>query len=565
MRLINVNTLELEEFFGTKTPPYAILSHAWGEEEVTFQDWGRRGDNAIRSKKGFSKIVGACRRARADHLSYLWCDTNCIDKSSSAELTEAINSMFAWYHGSRVCYAYLADVDGMSTFTNSRWFSRGWTLQELLAPVEVVFFDKHWTALGDRKKLAGTLSNITKIHIGALEDRETIYEYSVAQRMSWAAERQTTRPEDIAYCLLGIFDINMPLLYGEESKAFTRLQHEIIKVSADQSILAWDLQDCGHSWTSALARSPSGFRFCGSIVRSEEFERAPYSITNVGISMKLILIPTLMQGVVLVGLNCAKELHKETPQKLPEGTKLRRHFRVWIPLRHLRHDTYARIHHRSSNIFLEHLYPSLVQSTPADLLLSLDTPPALTTHQFMKPAEILRRFSAHAPSGVFIKVASGKLTPHGHAFREVYPLGDVVFIQLKRRDISTSSHQLVSCGVFTIIFSVLWDKNGSLQEWLYTTMFDPKLKYASQMTSQPEWSCLFEAYGHTQTSQCCNSAIAIRSLHGRLQQMNRELLGSYRKEGKDPVVMVEDNPLKDVFGKKELIVGVVFRETPELN
>lgn len=240
MRLINVITLDLEQYYGDQTPQYAIVSHTWdGDNEVTFQEWERRADSAIRRKTGYAKIMEACHRARADGLRYLWCDTNCIDKTSSAELSEAINSMFAWYRDSQVCYAYLADFQkGTGDFRKSRWYTRGWTLQELLAPNTVIFFDQNWVGIGDKTMLASQISDITKIHKGALMDRSTIHNYSIAQRMSWAADRETTRTEDIAYCLLGIFDINMPLLYGEGPKAFARLQQQIINVSPDQSILA---------------------------------------------------------------------------------------------------------------------------------------------------------------------------------------------------------------------------------------------------------------------------------------------------------------------------------------
>ncbi|KAI0158012.1 heterokaryon incompatibility protein-domain-containing protein [Hypoxylon sp. FL1284] len=322
MRLIDVNTLEFKEYFGTKKPPYAILSHTWGGEEVTFQEWEQRTEDTVRRKQGYAKIVGACRRARADGLSYLWCDTNCIDKRSSAELSEAINSMFAWYRGSHICYAYLADIRiNVHDLTNSRWFTRGWTLQELLALATVVFFDQRWSVLGVRDDLASTLSNATKIHIGALRDRKTIWDYSIAQRMSWAADRQTSREEDIAYSLLGIFDINMPMLYGEGQKAFNRLQQEIIKISTDQSILAWDWQFTHiQPWTGALAPSPAEFRFCGSIVRGLDTPQGAYSVTNLGISMKLGLIETFMPGIVIIGLNCTKELHRAHPHsKLPRG------------------------------------------------------------------------------------------------------------------------------------------------------------------------------------------------------------------------------------------------------
>ncbi|KAI2613364.1 heterokaryon incompatibility protein-domain-containing protein [Hypoxylon sp. NC1633] len=135
MRLIDVNTLEMREFFGRNIPPYAILSHTWGAEEVNFKEWKHRDNPSIQRKEGYAKILGACRRARAGGLEYVWCDTNCIDKTSSQELTESINSMFTWYHDSVVCYAYLSDVKpGGAVFAQSRWFTRGWTLQELIAP-----------------------------------------------------------------------------------------------------------------------------------------------------------------------------------------------------------------------------------------------------------------------------------------------------------------------------------------------------------------------------------------------------------------------------------------------
>ncbi|RWA08664.1 hypothetical protein EKO27_g6456 [Xylaria grammica] len=250
MRLIDVKTLELKEFHHD-IPPYAILSHTWGHEEVTLQEYllatgpDSNKHHYIKKKQGFLKIFGACKQARSEGLAYLWCDTNCIDKKSSAELSEAINSMYAWYRDSVVCYALLTDVGvnvggSPGVFEKSRWFTRGWTLQELLGPKKVVFLDGHWKILGDRAHLAQTISKVTRIHIGVLNDRNTVLDYSIAQRMSWAANRETTRLEDVAYCLLGIFDINMPLLYGEGTKAFRRLQEEIIKVSDDQSILVWE-------------------------------------------------------------------------------------------------------------------------------------------------------------------------------------------------------------------------------------------------------------------------------------------------------------------------------------
>ncbi|OIW26000.1 HET-domain-containing protein, partial [Coniochaeta ligniaria NRRL 30616] len=244
MRLINTTTLDLEEFPGL-VPRYAVLSHTWGSEEVTH-------NNLTHPKPppfGLQKILRACLRARRDGLDYLWADTSCIDKTSSAELSEAINSMYAWYRNSNVCYAYLSDVppgltatqlsSASSPFRASRWFKRGWTLQELLAPKNVIFFAADWTELGTKTGMAELISEVTRIDTRYLLRVRHITGASIAHRMSWVADRTTTRPEDIAYCLLGIFDVHMPLIYGEGSRAFVRLQEEVIKISEDHSIFAW--------------------------------------------------------------------------------------------------------------------------------------------------------------------------------------------------------------------------------------------------------------------------------------------------------------------------------------
>lgn len=206
MRLINVETYELEEFIGSQTPEYAILSHRWGPEEVSFQEW-QTGHDRIKHKTGYGKIDGACKETIAGGYKYLWCDTNCIDKSSSAELSEAINSMFAWYRDARICYVYLDDVELKGdlerekfdtcapSFRESKWFTRGWTLQELLAPKELTFFSNDWKRLGSRKMIASTISQITQIPKDQLEQYQQD-KTSVAARMSWAATRQTTRLEE---------------------------------------------------------------------------------------------------------------------------------------------------------------------------------------------------------------------------------------------------------------------------------------------------------------------------------------------------------------------------------
>ncbi|KZM19433.1 hypothetical protein ST47_g9412 [Ascochyta rabiei] len=246
MRLLNASTHELESFLGSEKPQYAILSHTWEPDgEVLFQDLQSASGKGWRQKSGCSKVLNTCNRALQDGYKYVWIDTCCIDKSSSAELSEAINSMFRWYQQSSTCYAYLSDIDrGTSGLSSSRWFNRGWTLQELIAPGDVTFYNKDWKFLGSRSSLASEISAVTGIQKQLLTRlgqtaQDVIHGISIASRMRWASKRITTREEDIAYCLMGIFDVNMPLLYGEGKKAFLRLQEAIIRGSEDQSILAF--------------------------------------------------------------------------------------------------------------------------------------------------------------------------------------------------------------------------------------------------------------------------------------------------------------------------------------
>ncbi|KAK3358656.1 hypothetical protein B0T24DRAFT_660749 [Lasiosphaeria ovina] len=260
MRLIDTETLELVEFFDSSIPPYAILSHTWETAEVTFQDM--TSTPRPTAKAGYGKIVKTCLLARIMGFKHAWIDTCCIDKSSSAELTESINSMFAWYRQSLICFVYLSDysLPHSGPLGSSRWFSRGWTLQELLAPGKVEFYDKHWNLVGTKLDMCDDLVRITSIPAEVIKGIEPLDEFSVAQRMSWAARRQTTRLEDRAYSLLGVFDIHMPLIYGEGVQAFRRLQEEIIKRVFDMSIFSWEPDDNLDGVCSPLATSPDAFR-----------------------------------------------------------------------------------------------------------------------------------------------------------------------------------------------------------------------------------------------------------------------------------------------------------------
>ncbi len=193
-------------------------------EEVTFRMFNDSGIDHT-TRQGWYKIERSCEQALRHDLSYLWVDTICIDKSSSAELSEAINSMFKWYRNSSRCYGYLYDLPAVS-FEDSRWFSRGWTLQEMIAPQNFEFYDKNWNFKGSKAELVHQLHKITGVDATILQGGSLKFT-SVARKMSWAAKRQTTRIEDMAYCLLGLFDLSMPLLYGEGAKAFIRLRKRL--------------------------------------------------------------------------------------------------------------------------------------------------------------------------------------------------------------------------------------------------------------------------------------------------------------------------------------------------
>ncbi|KAI0522107.1 HET domain protein [Xylaria bambusicola] len=313
MRLINVESVTLEDFIVVTpgTLDYAILSHTWEDEEVTFQDFTSDSSH-LNLKKGFRKILTTCEFAKRDGIKYAWVDTCCIDKTSSAELTEAINSMFNWYRDAKVCYAWLADLPGPSeqpiesSLGNCRWFTRGWTLQELIAPRRVEFYDRHWNFRGTKDELKGLIADVSHIGKAVLADPDDIYRVSIAQRMSWAANRQTTRPEDVAYCLIGIFGVNMPMLYGEGQRAFLRLQEEIVKETNDLSLFAWKATSADQRYRGIFARSPSEFHDCGAVTLIDDTMLSPeFSLGNKGLRIHTNLV-TGTSGTYLLKLNCNK-------------------------------------------------------------------------------------------------------------------------------------------------------------------------------------------------------------------------------------------------------------------
>jgi hypothetical protein len=297
MHLIDTSTLKLIWFAG-KPPPYAILSHTWNAEEVIFADFSNL--SKIEATPAFCKVKLTCQQARQDGFSYAWIDTCCINKESSAELSEAINCMFRWYRDAAICYAYIEDlpedikipITDPALMKTCRWFSRGWTLQELLAPTDIVFFGSGWFKIDRKIELVEILEAVTGIPHNVLTSETRLGHISVADRMNWASQRETTREEDIAYCLMGIFDVNMPMMYGEGRKAFLRLQEEIVKQTQDDSLFAWKANEeaaIKAPYRGLYASSPKEF--------ASEVSILPFNTSVAG--------PTTVLGDGRISLSCA--------------------------------------------------------------------------------------------------------------------------------------------------------------------------------------------------------------------------------------------------------------------
>jgi hypothetical protein len=323
MRVLDTTSLEFREFPDLPDEPYAILSHRWGSEEVTFKEY-RKSRATIRHRAGYKKIAEFCHVAYERGFRYAWVDTCCIDKRSSAELSEAINSMYRWYANSNECHVFLDDYvpADPASFRSCEWFRRGWTLQELIAPEYCVFFTSAWDVIGHKHQfvamrcqckrdggasqaahaawgpdLLEDLASITRIDGQILRGTCGVRRASIAQRMSWASGRATTRLEDRAYSLLGIFGVSMPLLYGEGPGAFQRLQEEIIRRDHETSIFCFQEIGCWGLINNAsypgiysrsalpLAQSPDAFSSCNEIWKGEILSNEPYSVTHKGLRM----------------------------------------------------------------------------------------------------------------------------------------------------------------------------------------------------------------------------------------------------------------------------------------
>ncbi|KAI8630493.1 heterokaryon incompatibility protein-domain-containing protein [Xylariaceae sp. FL1651] len=388
MRLLKTERYELVEANDVPEPfpQYAILSHTWisPKDEITYQDFKqRKGDieNDIFKQKGWAKLKGYCDRAAKDGWDWAWMDTCCIDKTNPADTQEAINAMFRWYQGAGICYAYLEDVDASkvldhldikdggssldldlddiasrenvadpTTFPHmalkaflikAKWFTRGWTLQELLAPPYLVFVDRKWRRIGTRESWADEINQASRIgahHLTSF-DPVNFTSCSIAMRLSWASRRETTVEEDETYSLLGLFGISLPLIYGEgRLRAFDRLQRELITVYNDDSIFAWKaLQPLSKYFAGTHQKgynprrgilAPSIREFWDAFsIKSFGFYGNSFSMTNRGLE-----------------ITAKRWRYKDDPTKclirLNCGIEISRH--IGIPLSHV-DDSYERI------------------------------------------------------------------------------------------------------------------------------------------------------------------------------------------------------------------------------
>ena len=244
LRYNNDGDFSLTEFEESDIPEYAILSHTWEQDNSKEVTYAEVMSGTGQDKDGFKKIRFCGEQARQNGLSYFWVDTCCINKQNKAELTHSINSMFRWYRNASRCYVYLSDVSARKrkasdqssehtwdlSFRESRWFTRGWTLQELLAPASVEFFSFEGNRLGDKSSLQKQICKATNISPSALQAK-SLSQFQIDERMRWIEHRETGQEEDKAYSLLGIFGVSMVPTYGEGvAKAFDRLWNKFREI-----------------------------------------------------------------------------------------------------------------------------------------------------------------------------------------------------------------------------------------------------------------------------------------------------------------------------------------------
>ncbi|KAJ8593628.1 hypothetical protein M405DRAFT_810527 [Rhizopogon salebrosus TDB-379] len=276
---------------------YAVLSHRWlAQGEPTYEQM----KSGTASGPGFQKLINFCRKAHEYGVEFAWSDTCCIDKSSSSELDESIRSMFRWYRNADVCIVHLAQSETIEDIVDDEWTERGWTLQELLAPYMIKLFNKHWMPMtGHWNDKSGEETEAMKIleRATGVDPQALIFfrpgPVKVDERMTWAARRKTTRAEDMAYSLMGIFDVSLQIAYGEGGdRAFCRLI-EAIMHGGDPSVLNWIGDPLGHPSSDAIPQSAQSFvgRTLAFLPPSLTGGRLEMTMTGLGLRVPLVIFP----------------------------------------------------------------------------------------------------------------------------------------------------------------------------------------------------------------------------------------------------------------------------------
>lgn len=432
----------------------------------------------------------------------------------------------------------------------------------------VVFFAADWTILGDRRGMSSWIADITGIHIGALRDRSTIQHYSIAQRMSWAATRETTRLEDIAYCLLGIFGIYMAMLYGEGDTAFKRLQQEIMQISDDQSIFAWNLEEnAGELCTGVLATSPKVFLSCGSIVRDYNLKRYPFTVTNLGLSMELPSIQTWYESIALVGLNCARELgDSDDPlDVLPDSKIFRRRYQVWIFLCHIQDKIYQRVHLPASTVFLQAFYIESVHIAKTGFFV--ETQRSCRTRVRSLPDPLIPSIQktirvSPLSSGLMLTFGCGNMNKFNR-YEQVFDFGQICSQTLKGRFAMGLSHELVSDRNFSFIFSVAWNEKMQPQHWTYSVFGDSDRSFSNGIIGAAKWKLLFDNDTVAFTGEFGHLVGLLSHIHSQLRQDYGEAFQQASQSSRAPMIKVSHHGLQNLHGQCELLVDIIFREKPQ--
>lgn len=372
--------------------------------------------------------------------------------------------------------------------------------------------------------------------------------------MSWAASRKTTREEDMAWCLLGIFDIEMPPSYVQRardlpSKAFRNLQEQIMKTSDDHSILAWEQIPGGPTWTGALAPSPACFRNSGSIVGNTNMGQLHYSDSNRGVSIVLPTRATPDKGIILGGLDCSYQLY---------GGNSKHQFQVWIPLQHIRGLTFTRRHSPTSRILLDQTYEMAEAPVIQDILIVTTDPVRSQQQVDDAPKTTLSQNLMMESTGLIIASGWGETIVEGLVYAKAYLAQPLVTTPLRSRGRSAVSHCLVSNGTYTILLSVAWDLHNKAIGLFHTTLRDKHMYLHRRLAQQQYWNHLPSDDQGLEDSQ--------KERQREIELIHDEIKGRYGNVTQQgelvPYISRCNQDIRDMNGSSQCLVTITFRNKP---